>query len=74
MFVNIMCNIQACYNILANIYISRCAYQLYSPYSPQTALRQEEEILPFVPDEKAFISTYCFLPVAGQFAVVQRRP
>ena len=27
------------------------------------AIRQEKEGLPFVPDDKAFISTYCFLPV-----------
>ena len=48
--------------------------QLYLACSPQTTIRQEEEGLPFVPDDKVFISIYCFLPVAGQFAVFQRCP
>ena len=66
-----MCNMQACDNIFRKLSermaktISRCAYQFFVAYSPQTTIQQEEEGSPVVPDDKAFISTYCFLPVAG---------
>ena len=83
MFLNIMCNMLACDNIFRKLsermakIISKCAYYLIiyvagSPQNAYTAIRWEEKGLPFVPDDKAFMSTYCFLPVAGQIAVVQR--
>lgn len=82
MFVNILCNMQACDNIFRKrselnewrkLSQSVLIIQyLYVACSPQPAIQWEEEGLPFVPDDKAFISTYCFLPAAGQFAVVRR--
>ena len=39
-------------------HVSRGGYELYAAYSPQTSIRQEEEVLPFVPSDKAFISTW----------------
>ena len=41
MFVNIMCNMQACDKFSENFPndISRCAYQLCVAYSPQTAIQ-----------------------------------